>query len=86
MSLGGLWDDQASRRARGALAIGGILLLLGLALVGIGPSDVGAAVALAALLITVYGIHTFGRLGPELGAPRRRKRKKKPASPAAEDA
>jgi len=43
---------------------GGAPLVIGLALVGVG-SDAGAAVALAGLLNTIYGIHTFGRLGPD---------------------
>jgi tetrahydromethanopterin S-methyltransferase subunit C len=44
---------------------GGGLLLIGLALVGAGAEDEGAALALAGLLNTIYGIHTFGRLGPD---------------------
>jgi hypothetical protein len=46
---------------------GGGLLLLGLALVGLGPSDAGMVVTLLALLMMIYGIHTFGRLGPDEG-------------------
>jgi hypothetical protein len=51
-------------------------------MVGIGPSDAGMAVTLAALVATIYGIHTFGRLGPAqadpLLAPVRKRKKKKP--------
>ncbi|XXX73402.1 hypothetical protein WMF30_37755 [Sorangium sp. So ce134] len=52
-------------RARRALGGGGTLLLAGLALVGVGPSDAGMALTLIALAVLVYGIHSFGRLGPE---------------------
>jgi hypothetical protein len=51
---------------RSALLLwGGVPLLIGLALVGAGAEDEGAAIALAGLLNTIYGIHTFGRLGPD---------------------
>jgi tetrahydromethanopterin S-methyltransferase subunit C len=49
---------------RRALTVGGVFLLLGIALIGIGPSDSGMVVTLAALVVMIYGIHTFGRLGP----------------------
>lgn len=52
-------------RARRALGGGGLLLVAGLALVGVGPSDAGMALTVLALLVLVYGIHSFGRLGPE---------------------
>lgn len=41
------------------------LLLLGLGFVGAGAGPEGAPIALAGLLNTIYGIHTFGRLGPD---------------------
>jgi hypothetical protein len=77
------WDDEG-RRARAALAGGSLALLFGLAIVGVGPSDVGMAITLAALLATIYGIHTFGRLGPPSPDPSLtpRKRKKRRAEPA----
>jgi hypothetical protein len=51
---------------RSALLIwGGGLLILGIGLVGVGQSAVGAAPLLAGLFNIVYGIHTYGRLGPE---------------------
>ena len=49
---------------RRALTVGGAFLLVGLALIGIGPSEPGMVVTLGALLVMIYGIHTFGRLGP----------------------
>jgi hypothetical protein len=55
-------EERSARRALGA---GVSLAILGLALVGVGPSDAGMAVTLAGLLTLIYGIHTFGRLGPE---------------------
>jgi hypothetical protein len=54
--------EQTPRRA---LLWGAGLLVLGLAAVGVGQADEGAPLALAGLLITIYGIHRFGRLGPE---------------------
>lgn len=53
------------RSARRTLALGVSLAVLGLALVGTGPSEAGMAITLAGLLALIYGIHTFGRLGPE---------------------
>ena len=56
---------KAEQRPRNALRAGGTLLLVGLAMVGIDASDAGTAVTLAGLLVLIYGIHTFGRLGPD---------------------
>ena len=53
------------RAARRALAAGGTLAVIGLALVGTGPSEAGMAISLAGLIALIYGIHTYGRLGPE---------------------
>ena len=47
------------------LVWGGGFLVFGIALVGVGEAAVGAPFLLAGLLNTVYGIHTYGRLGPE---------------------
>ena len=58
-------QDGPSRRPRRSLTVGGALVLVGLGLVGIGPSDVGMVVTLAGLGALIFGIHTFGRLGPE---------------------
>src|SRR4051812_45263889 len=59
--------EQAPRRA---LLWGAGLLVLGLAAVGVGQADEGAALAPAGLLITIFGIHRFGRLGPDDPAPK----------------
>ena len=40
-------------------------MIVGLGLVGTGFGPAGVVPALAGLLLLVYGIHTFGRLGPE---------------------
>lgn len=65
--------DEASleRHPRRALAAGGTLLVLGLVLLGttphgvaMGPTDPGTWITLAALVVLIYGVHTFGRLGP----------------------
>jgi hypothetical protein len=51
---------------RAALLVwGGAPLVVGLALVGVGAEEEGAALALAGLFNVIYGIHTFGRLGPD---------------------
>ncbi len=55
--------------ARRTLAIGAGTLIAGLALVGIGYDGAGVVPALGGLLVLVYGIHTFGRLGPVEDAP-----------------
>lgn len=54
--------EQAPRRA---LLWGAGLLVLGLAAVGVGQPDEGAVLSLCGLLVTIYGIHRFGRLGPD---------------------
>lgn len=59
--------DEQERVRKRMLGAGGTLLLLGLALVGTGPSDVGMVVCLVALLVVIGGIHAFGRLGPDEG-------------------
>jgi hypothetical protein len=50
---------------RQALVRGAGALILGLAIVGTGHPAEGGPVALAGLLLTIYGIHRFGRLGPD---------------------
>ncbi|MFT3771192.1 MAG: hypothetical protein QM820_37735 [Minicystis sp.] len=59
--------DRATLEAipRRTLAWGGGLLVLGLGAVGVGAADEGAVLALTGLWVTIYGIHSFGRLGPE---------------------
>lgn len=58
-------SPHAERRARRALISGSALLLLGLAMVGVDTTDVGAAITLLGLLILIFGIHSYGRLGPD---------------------
>jgi hypothetical protein len=50
-------------RPRRALGAGAVTLCVGLAIVGVSESSLGAAVCLAGLLLTIYAIHSFGRLG-----------------------
>lgn len=57
-----LSEERSARRFLGA---GGILSAVGLVLVGTGPSETGGVVCVVGLLVLIYGIHTFGRLGPE---------------------
>ena len=67
-------------RQRRALAWGAAILILGLAIVGTGRPAEGGPIALAGLLLTIYGIHRFGRLGPDDIEP------ESPAQAAATDA
>lgn len=57
--------EAAEAGPRRTLAWGGAALTLGLAIVGVGSPAEGGPVALAGLLIVIYGIHRFGRLGPD---------------------
>lgn len=57
-------EAQTPRRS---LAVGALALLVGLGLVGTGESDLGMAIVLGALLVLIYGVHSFGRLGPDTG-------------------
>jgi hypothetical protein len=47
---------------------GGLATVVGLGLVGTGPSDVGRALWIGGVLVLVVGIHLLGRLGPDTGA------------------
>lgn len=58
--------ERIARRPRRALVSGSVLALFGLSIVGVVDSSMeGAAVTLIGLLILIYGIHSFGRLGPD---------------------
>jgi hypothetical protein len=50
---------------RRIIGAGSVMLLLGLALVGTGVQEAGIGTTLLALFVLMFGIHTFGRLGPE---------------------
>jgi hypothetical protein len=75
MRLSTLIDGESKRAAspRRAIAIASSASLLGLALVGMRPSDpneltvinLGMVVTLASLVILIAGIHFYGRLGPQ---------------------
>jgi hypothetical protein len=58
----------AEHSARTTLLWGALILAAGLALVGVGSAEVGAIPVMAGLFLTIFGIHTYGRLGPEDGA------------------
>ena len=62
---------EGAMRPRRLLVSGAVLLLGGIALVGVGPSEVGMGLTLLALLVMAIAIHTFGRLGPEEEEPQR---------------
>ena len=49
------------------LASAATVLLVGLGLVGLGPSGLGTALSLGGAVAMLYAIHRFGRLGPEPG-------------------
>ncbi|MFO0760971.1 MAG: hypothetical protein U0359_31125 [Byssovorax sp.] len=55
-------DEQNPRRM---LMAGAGLLLFGLATVAVSSADAGAAICLIGLVLTIAGIHFFGRLGPD---------------------
>ena len=47
------------------LAASATVLLVGLGLVGLGPSALGTALSLLGAVAMLYSIHKYGRLGPE---------------------
>ncbi len=59
-------DESASGYGgpRGRLLGGAAALLVGLALVGVGPSDAGAGLCLVGLVLALWSVHSLGRLGP----------------------
>ncbi|HNS96891.1 MAG TPA: hypothetical protein PLJ27_08225 [Polyangiaceae bacterium] len=54
------------QRSRRWLAGGAVGLLVGIGLSFLGSGPVGGWIATAAAVVLVMGIHTFGRLGPDL--------------------
>jgi hypothetical protein len=71
MSHGESRERSESLFARGPrrfVALGSALLALGLLLVATAPSDEGMAITLIALSALVFGVHSFGRLGPDAPA------------------
>jgi hypothetical protein len=52
-------------KARKMLLGGAGLLVLGLALVGVGQGTMGSVPVLAGLVTTIAAIHVYGRLGPD---------------------
>ncbi|PKN49737.1 MAG: hypothetical protein CVU63_01295 [Deltaproteobacteria bacterium HGW-Deltaproteobacteria-20] len=78
-------------RSRRWLAGGALGMLVGIGLSAVGQGPVGGWIATAAAVFLVMGLHTFGRLGPDVpGFPApaepesqpkiRRKRKRAPRS------
>jgi hypothetical protein len=75
MRLSTLINGESMRAAspRRAIVVASAMLLLGLAIVGMRPSDpndtsiidLGSAITLVSLLILIGGIHFYGRLGPQ---------------------
>ncbi len=57
--------SSSEANARRALMLGGALLLLGLAFAGVGRATIASVVAIPGLVLMIFGIHTFGRLGPQ---------------------
>jgi hypothetical protein len=49
------------------LPLSATLLIVGLALVGLGPSVLGAGLTLLGAAAFIYAIHRYGRLGPDDG-------------------
>jgi hypothetical protein len=46
----------------------GTVLIVGLGLVGLGPSILGAGLTLLGAAAFLYAIHRYGRLGPDDGS------------------
>lgn len=75
MRLSTLIDSESmrARSPRRAVIIASSTVLLGLAMVGVRPSDpndtsiidLGMAITLFSLIILIGGIHFYGRLGPQ---------------------
>lgn len=71
-------DSPRASGPRRALIVASTSLLVGLALVGLRPSDpsdtvlidLGMAVTLLSLLLLIVAIHMYGRLGPDEGEAR----------------
>lgn len=56
-------DDRLSG-SRALLAASALVACIGVALVGIGPSELGATLVLAGLIGLIAGVHFVGRMGP----------------------
>jgi fatty acid desaturase len=56
-------DDRLSG-PRALLAVAALVACVGVALVGIGPSELGATLVLAGLVGLIAGVHFVGRMGP----------------------
>jgi hypothetical protein len=50
---------------RRVLLIAGAIVIVGLAVVGVGAGEVGRYITLIGLILMIFGVHTFGRLGPD---------------------
>jgi hypothetical protein len=51
------------------LLVGATLLVLGLALSATGEEMLGSLLTVVGFALLVSGLHTFGRAGPDTGAP-----------------
>lgn len=78
-------DAQAQVRARRWLAAGAFGMLAGIGLSAVGQGPAGGWMTVAAAAAMVIGLHTFGRLGPDIPeglaeppAKPRKKRKRRP--------
>lgn len=76
--------------ARSLLGAGATSVLVGIGLSAGGSPELGSWITVGALVLMIYGLHRFGRSGPDapsIASPsskRRPKRKKAAADPAAE--
>jgi hypothetical protein len=72
---------SASARARRLLAGAATTALIGIALCAGGEQAIGSYVTVAALLALIWGVHRFGRTGPDGPSPEPRpKRRAKSAA------
>jgi uncharacterized membrane protein len=68
---------SSEQKARRWLGVGATGLLFGIALSATGQGQVGGWVAVAAAVAMTVGLHTFGRLGPDLAGPAKRRSRRR---------
>ena len=62
------------RQVRTLLATGATGVALGIAVSVGGAASIGSVVTVGSLLLLIYSVHSFGRVGPDARTHRRRRR------------
>ncbi len=62
------------RQVRTLLAAAATGVALGLAVAVVGAADIGSIVTVGSLVLLIYSVHRFGRVGPDCRSGRRRRR------------